>query len=73
MSASAEASAQAPKADDRDYLDKGVEAGLKKYGGAKFQDSRKNRATVEKITDFLRKMFEKATGYAAFLSLWNFL
>ena len=52
----------APKPDDRDYLDKGLDAGLKKYGGAKFQDPEKNRATTEKITDFLRKQFEKFTG-----------
>lgn len=45
-----------------DYLDKGVDAGLKKYGGAKFQDSEKNRGKVEKITDKARQMFEKFTG-----------
>lgn len=45
-----------------DYLDKGVDAGLKKYGGAKFQDSEKNRGTIEKITDKARQMFEKFTG-----------
>ena len=65
MSAPTQAPTQAPKADDRDYLDKGVEAGLKKYGGAKFQDSQKNRATIEKITDYIRKIFEKATGCVA--------
>ena len=53
----------APVTDDRDYLDKGLDAGLKKYGGAKFQDPNANRATKEKITDFCRKQFEKITGY----------
>ena len=45
-----------------DYLDKGVDAGLKKYGGAKFQDSEKNRGKIEKVTDKARQMFEKFTG-----------
>ena len=55
-------SAPAPNPNDRDYLDKGLDAGLKKYGGAKFQDPEKNRAMTEKITDFLRTKFEKLTG-----------
>lgn len=62
MSAPAPAGA-APVKDDRDYLDKGLDAGLKKYGGARFQDPKANRALKEKITDFIRKQFEKLTGY----------
>ena len=58
----------APVKDDRDYLDKGLDAGLKKYGGAKFQDPNANRAKKEKITDFIRKQFEKLTGYVVPIS-----
>ncbi|KAL9100440.1 MAG: hypothetical protein Q9163_004185 [Psora crenata] len=47
---------------DRDYLDKGLDAAQKKYGGQRFADPNKNRAMNEKITDFIRKQFEKITG-----------
>ena len=47
---------------DRDYLDKGLESAQKKFGGQKFADPNKNRAMNEKITDFVRKQFEKITG-----------
>jgi hypothetical protein len=40
----------------------GIEAVQKKFGG-KLGDPSKTRGTVEKITDKLRSMFEKATGY----------
>ena len=53
-------------ADDRDYLDKGLDAVEKKFGGKRFAGSdavQKNRAMNEKITDFIRKMIEKVTGY----------
>ncbi|KAI9700316.1 MAG: hypothetical protein M1836_002331 [Candelina mexicana] len=53
---------KAPVKDDRDYLDKGLDAVEKKYGGAKFQDPNKNRAMNEKITDKIRYFFEKMTG-----------
>ena len=49
--------------DNRDYLDKGLDALEKKFGGARFADPNKNRSTNEKITYFVRKMVEKATGY----------
>ncbi|EOA84030.1 uncharacterized protein SETTUDRAFT_164344 [Exserohilum turcica Et28A] len=45
-----------------DYLDKGLDAAEKKYGGSMGQDTQKNRAINEKITDGARNMFEKATG-----------
>ncbi|KAJ4332883.1 hypothetical protein N0V87_008013 [Didymella glomerata] len=45
-----------------DYVDKGLDAAEKKYGGSMGQDPQKNRATNEKITDGARNMFEKATG-----------
>ena len=48
--------------DDRDYLDKGLDAAQKKFGGQKFADPNKNRAMNEKITDAIRKAFEKVTG-----------
>lgn len=50
-------------ADDRDYMDKGLDAVEKKFGGQRFSDPSKNRAMNEKITDFIRKMIEKVTGY----------
>ena len=62
-------SAPAPNAggagvrDDRDYLDKALDAVEKKFGGNRFADPNKNRAMNEKITDFIRKMIEKVTGY----------
>ena len=49
--------------DDRDYLDKGVDAGLKKFGGKQFSDPHAHRAKKEKLTDFIRKQVEKFTGY----------
>ncbi|KAM0805498.1 hypothetical protein BDR22DRAFT_884488 [Usnea florida] len=45
-----------------DYLDKGLSAIEKKFGGQRFADPDKYRAVNEKITDFLRKMIEKVTG-----------
>ncbi|KAL8874061.1 MAG: hypothetical protein Q9174_000566 [Haloplaca sp. 1 TL-2023] len=60
-------------ADNRDYLDKGptpLDAAQKKIPGKtgdRFRDpnaTEKNRAMNEKITDGIRKMFEKVTGYA---------
>ena len=51
--------------DDRDYLDKGLDAVEKKFGGKRFADPnavQKNRAMNEKITDFIRKGIEKVTG-----------
>jgi hypothetical protein len=49
-------------ADQRDYLDKGLDAAEKKYGGSWGQDTQGHRAMNEKITDGARDMFEKATG-----------
>ena len=51
--------------DDRDYLDKGLDAVEKKFGGKRFADPnavQKNRAMNEKITDYIRKGIEKITG-----------
>lgn len=54
--------------DNRDYLDKALEAIEKKIpgkAGARFQGpdaSQKNRAMNEKITDAIRKGIEKLTG-----------
>ncbi|EMD96701.1 hypothetical protein COCC4DRAFT_32844 [Bipolaris maydis ATCC 48331] len=45
-----------------DYLDKGLDAVEKKYGGATAEDTQKYRGVNEKITDGARNMFEKATG-----------
>ncbi|KAJ5593925.1 uncharacterized protein N7459_000133 [Penicillium hispanicum] len=45
----------------QDYLDKGLEAVEKKFGGGKI-DPAKMRSTNEKITDGAREQFEKATG-----------
>ena len=53
-------------ADNRDYLDKGLEAVEKKFGGARFAGpdaAAKNRSMNEKITDTIRKLIEKVTGY----------
>ncbi|KAF2267641.1 hypothetical protein CC78DRAFT_577023 [Lojkania enalia] len=47
---------------NEDYLDKGLDAVEKKFGGSWGQDTEKNRAMNEKITDGARNMFEKATG-----------
>lgn len=45
-----------------DYLDKAFNAGAKKFGGAQGQKISQNRALSEKITDGMRKAYEKATG-----------
>ncbi|EUC32573.1 hypothetical protein COCCADRAFT_5757 [Bipolaris zeicola 26-R-13] len=45
-----------------DYLDKGLDAVEKKYGGASTEDTQRYRGVNEKITDGARNMFEKATG-----------
>ncbi|EMD68508.1 hypothetical protein COCSADRAFT_33402 [Bipolaris sorokiniana ND90Pr] len=45
-----------------DYLDKGLDAVEKKYGGASTEDTQRHRGVNEKITDGARNMFEKATG-----------
>ncbi|MCJ1430160.1 Wiskott-Aldrich syndrome protein 1, partial [Sticta canariensis] len=52
----------APAKDERDKVDKALEDAQQKYGGKYFKDPKKNRAMNEKITDFLRKFFEKKTG-----------
>lgn len=44
-----------------DYLDKGLDAAEKKFGGGKI-DPEQKRGLNEKITDKARGMFEKATG-----------
>lgn len=46
-----------------------LEDAQQKYGGKYFKDPKKNRAMNEKITDFLRKFFEKKTGYVFFFHL----
>ncbi|KAF1843641.1 uncharacterized protein K460DRAFT_368504 [Cucurbitaria berberidis CBS 394.84] len=46
----------------KDYLDKGLEAAQKKFGGAQGQKMSQNRGMNEKITDGARKLFEKFTG-----------
>ena len=54
-----------PGGDDRDYLDKGLDAVEKRFGGKRFADpnsAQKNRAMNEKITDAIRKGIEKITG-----------
>ncbi|KAB2576325.1 hypothetical protein BFW01_g9096 [Lasiodiplodia theobromae] len=45
-----------------DYLDKGLDAAEKKYGGSWGQDTEKHRAMNEKITDTAREKFESMTG-----------
>ncbi|EDU49359.1 hypothetical protein Ptr902_10137 [Pyrenophora tritici-repentis] len=45
-----------------DYLDKGLDAAEKKWGGSAGQNTEKNRGVNEKITDSASSMFEKATG-----------
>ncbi|KAH9880166.1 hypothetical protein J1614_002192 [Plenodomus biglobosus] len=45
-----------------DYLDKAFNAGAKKFGGAHGQKISQNRGMSEKITDGMRKAFEKVTG-----------
>ncbi|CAA9965949.1 hypothetical protein CFE70_009341 [Pyrenophora teres f. teres 0-1] len=54
--------AQQGQGQREDYLDKGLDAAEKKWGGAAGQDTEKNRGVNEKITDTARNMFEKATG-----------
>ncbi|KAJ4348207.1 uncharacterized protein N0V89_009579 [Didymosphaeria variabile] len=49
-------------AGQKDYLDKGLDAAEKKFGGSWGQNTEKNRGVNEKITDGARNMFEKATG-----------
>ncbi|KAH7406732.1 hypothetical protein DE146DRAFT_753286 [Phaeosphaeria sp. MPI-PUGE-AT-0046c] len=49
-------------AQKEDYLDKAFGAGAKKFGGAQGQKIAGNRAMSEKITDGMRKAFEKVTG-----------
>ncbi|MCJ1256708.1 hypothetical protein MMC24_004532 [Lignoscripta atroalba] len=44
-----------------DYVDKGLDAAEKKFGGGKV-DPAKQRGMNEKITDKATGMFEKATG-----------
>ncbi|MCJ1485602.1 hypothetical protein MMC06_005777 [Schaereria dolodes] len=55
---------QAPQGNaggQEDYLDKGVDAAEKKFGGGKI-DPQKERGVNEKVTDQARGMFEKVTG-----------
>ncbi|KAF2828195.1 hypothetical protein CC86DRAFT_369316 [Ophiobolus disseminans] len=47
---------------NKDYGDKAFDAAAKKFGGAHGQKIAGNRAMSEKITDGLRKVYEKATG-----------
>ncbi|KAF1818740.1 uncharacterized protein K489DRAFT_413554 [Dissoconium aciculare CBS 342.82] len=56
--------AAAPAADNRDYLDKAVDAAEKKLGQSTGHnvDPAKYRSQNEKITDKLRALFEKFTG-----------
>ncbi|KAI4627474.1 uncharacterized protein J4E88_001511 [Alternaria novae-zelandiae] len=46
----------------QDYLDKAFNAGAKKFGGAQGQKIAANRGMSEKITDGMRKAYEKVTG-----------
>jgi hypothetical protein len=45
----------------QDYLDKAFNAGAKKFGG-QGQKIAANRGMSEKITDGMRKAYEKVTG-----------
>ncbi|KAL9019038.1 MAG: hypothetical protein Q9185_003689 [Variospora sp. 1 TL-2023] len=60
--------------DNRDYLDKALDSVQKKIpgkAGDRFRDpnsAQKNRAMNEKITDFMRKQFQKMTGYVSALT-----
>ncbi|KAL0259909.1 hypothetical protein SLS55_005652 [Diplodia seriata] len=47
---------------NEDYLDKGLDAAEKKWGGSMGEDTQKHRAVNEKITDGIRDKFESATG-----------
>ncbi|KAL8707702.1 MAG: hypothetical protein Q9225_007718 [Loekoesia sp. 1 TL-2023] len=49
-------------AGQEDYLDKGLDAAEKRFGGGKI-DPEKQRGMNEKITDQGREMFERSTGY----------
>ncbi|KAJ4365544.1 hypothetical protein N0V83_008163 [Neocucurbitaria cava] len=49
-------------APQKDYLDKGLEMAQKKFGGAQGQKMSQNRNLNEKITDGMRKAYEKLTG-----------
>lgn len=51
-----------PGGDGRDYMDKGLDAVEKKFGGQRFADPQKNRGMNEKIMDYIRKTIEKVTG-----------
>jgi hypothetical protein len=53
---------QGGAAGGQDYLDKAFNAGAKKFGGAQGQKIAGNRAMSEKITDGMRKAYEKITG-----------
>ncbi|KAH7066997.1 hypothetical protein FB567DRAFT_633599 [Paraphoma chrysanthemicola] len=46
----------------QDPLDKAFAAGAKHFGGAQGQKIAGDRAKSEKITDGLRKVYEKITG-----------
>ncbi|EDU49358.1 hypothetical protein PtrSN002B_002707 [Pyrenophora tritici-repentis] len=52
----------APQQGNQDYLDKAFSAGAKKFGGAQGQKIAGNRGMSEKITDGMRKAYEKVTG-----------
>ncbi|KAH7378673.1 hypothetical protein BKA66DRAFT_466428 [Pyrenochaeta sp. MPI-SDFR-AT-0127] len=62
MSANPNPQGTAPAAGGQDYLDKAFQTGAKKFGGAQGQKIAGNRAMSEKITDGIRKAFEKVTG-----------
>jgi len=63
MNANTNNNAAASGAQNDDYLDKGVAAAEKKFGGQYgMGDASKMRSTNEKITDGARNLFEKATG-----------
>ncbi|KAF2028882.1 hypothetical protein EK21DRAFT_113414 [Setomelanomma holmii] len=51
-----------PDPNKPDYVDQAFSAGAKKFGGAQGQKMAGDRAKSEKITDGLRKIFEKVTG-----------
>jgi hypothetical protein len=46
----------------QDYVDKAFTTGMKKFGGAQGQKIAGNRAMSEKITDGMRKAYEKISG-----------
>ncbi|KAF2794973.1 hypothetical protein K505DRAFT_324367, partial [Melanomma pulvis-pyrius CBS 109.77] len=47
---------------NKDYLDKGLDAVEKKFGGSAGANPDKHRKINEKITDGARGLFEKFTG-----------